>query len=94
MGGQGCGEGGDVGRGGGCSLKRQVAFEWVRKTLVMKNRKMDRSHHGLSEDLKGTRSGSTSGVDMNGVRRLEVVLGTAGSQHFSSQYEQGSQFAQ
>ena len=42
-----------------------------------------------SEDLKGTRSGSTSGVDVNGVRRLEVVRWTAGSQHFSSQYEQG-----
>ena len=40
-----------------------------------------------SEDLEGTRSGSTSGVDVNGVRRLEVVRWTAGSQHFSSQYD-------
>ena len=35
--------------GGGCSLKRQVAFESVRETLVMKNRKTDRSHHGLQK---------------------------------------------
>lgn len=40
-----------------------------------------------SEMLEDTRSGSTSGVDVNGVRRLEVVRWTAGSQHFSSQYE-------
>ena len=79
----------ELGAGGGCSLKRQVAFEWVRKTLVVENRKIDRSHHSLSEMLEDTRSGSTSGVDVNAVRRLEVVRWTAGSQHFSSQYEQG-----
>lgn len=32
--------------GGGC-LKRQVAFERVRKTLVMNDPKLDWSHHGL-----------------------------------------------
>ena len=39
----------ELGAGGGYSLKRQVAFEWVRKTLVIKNWKTDRSHHGLQK---------------------------------------------